>query len=326
LPRALVTGCAGFIGSQVAEALLATDHDVIGIDCFTDNYPREHKQANLVPAGEHDRFTFVNGDLVTTDVEALLDGCDAVFHLAAEPGVRSSWGQRFDRYLRNNIRATQRLLEASAQTPERRIVYASSSSVYGESETLPTPEDATPQPLSPYGVTKLAAEQLCRLYHANHGVDAVALRFFSVYGPRQRPDMAFRRFCEAAAAGAPIEIYGDGRQTRDFTFVGDVVSAVLAAAAADGVGGEAYNIGGGSRVSLAGTLELLAAIAGRPFDVRRRERESGDVQDTGADNARAREALGFEPATDVREGLRAEFEWVLEHSRTRRDGAVASAG
>jgi UDP-glucuronate 4-epimerase len=166
LGRALVTGCAGFIGSQVAEALLATDHEVIGIDCFTDNYPREHKLANLVRAREHDRFTLVNADLVTTGVEALLDGCDAVFHLAAEPGVRSSWGQKFDRYLRNNIRATQRLLEASAAEPGRRIVYASSSSIYGESEALPTPEDATPQPLSPYGVTKLAAEQLCRLYHA----------------------------------------------------------------------------------------------------------------------------------------------------------------
>ena len=325
MPRALVTGCAGFIGSQVAEALLAAGHEVVGIDCFTDNYPREHKQANLVPARQHDRFTFVKTDLVTTDVEALLDGCDAVFHLAAEPGVRSSWGQRFDRYLRNNIRATQRLLEASAQTPERRIVYASSSSVYGESEALPTPEDATPQPLSPYGVTKLAAEQLCRLYHAEQGVNAVALRFFSVYGPRQRPDMAFRRFCEAAAAGAPIEIYGDGRQTRDFTFVGDVVAAVLAAGTADGVRGEVYNIGGGSRVSLAATLELLAAIAGRPLDVRHEERESGDVQDTGAAIDRAREDLGFEPATELREGLEAEFEWVLEHSRAR-SGAIASTG
>jgi nucleoside-diphosphate-sugar epimerase len=325
LTRALVTGCAGFIGSQVAEALLAGGHEVIGIDCFTDNYPREHKQANLVPAREHDRFTFVNADLVTTGVEALLEGCDAVFHLAAEPGVRSSWGQKFDRYLRNNIRATQRLLEASAREPGRRVVYASSSSIYGDSEALPTPEDATPQPLSPYGVTKLAAEQLCRLYHAEQGVDAVALRFFSVYGPRQRPDMAFRRFCEAAASGAPIEIYGDGRQTRDFTFVGDVVAAVLAAGVADGVGGEVYNIGGGSRVSLAATLELLAAIAGRPLDVRHRERESGDVQDTGAAIERANEALGFEPATDLREGLQAEFEWVLEHS-VARSGAIASTG
>jgi UDP-glucose 4-epimerase len=325
LARALVTGCAGFIGSQVAEALLATGHEVVGIDCFTDNYPRAHKQANLVRARDHDRFTFVNADLVTTNTEALLDGCEVVFHLAAERGVRSSWGQRFDRYLRNNIRATQRLLETSASTPERRIVYASSSSVYGESEALPTPEDATPQPLSPYGVTKLAAEQLCRLYHAEQGVDAVALRFFSVYGPRQRPDMAFPRFCGAAAAGAPIELYGDGRQTRDLTFVGDVVAAVLAAAQAGAVGGEVYDVGGGSRVSLAATLELLAAIAGRPLDVRHHARESGDVQDTGADIARARDALGWEPATELLDGLRAEFEWVIEHSQSRR-GAVASAG
>jgi UDP-glucuronate 4-epimerase len=324
LARALVTGAAGFIGSHVAEALLARGHEVVGIDCFTDNYAREHKQANLAGAREHDAFTFVTADLVTAPLERLLDGCDAVYHLAAEPGVRSSWGRRFDRYLRNNIRATQRLLEASAGEPGRRIVYASSSSIYGESEALPTPEDATPQPLSPYGVTKLAAEQLCRLYHAEQGVDAVALRFFSVYGPRQRPDMAFRRFCEAAAAGAPIEIYGDGRQTRDFTYVGDVVAAVLAAGTADGVGGEVYNIGGGSRVSLAATLELLAAIAGRPLDVRHHERESGDVQDTGADITLAGEALGFRPRTDLRTGLAAEFEWVLERTGGRR--AMASTG
>ena len=249
---------------------------------------------------------------MTTDAEALLEGCDAVFHLAAEPGVRSSWGQKFDRYLRNNIRATQRLLEASARTPERRIVYASSSSVYGDSEALPTPEDATPQPLSPYGVTKLAAEQLCRLYHAEQGVDAVALRFFSVYGPRQRPDMAFRRFCEAAAAGAPIEIYGDGRQTRDFTFVGDVVAAVLAAGTADGVGGEAYNIGGGSRVSLAATLELLAAIAGRPLDVRHRGARvrrraghgRGDRPRARGPGLRARDRAARRPAGRVRVGAR----------------------
>jgi UDP-glucuronate 4-epimerase len=325
LARALVTGCAGFIGSHLAESLLADGHEVVGIDCFTDNYPHAHKQANLAAARDHDRFSFANADLVTVDAERLLDGCDVVFHLAAEPGVRSSWGQRFDRYLRNNVRATQRLLEASAHTPERRIVYASSSSVYGESERLPTPEDAAPQPLSPYGVTKLAAEQLCRLYHANHGVDAVALRFFSVYGPRQRPDMAFRRFCEAAVARAPIDIYGDGRQTRDFTFVGDVVAAARSAAVADGVAGEAYNIGGGSRVSLAAALELLARIAGRPLDIRRHERESGDVQDTGADISRARDALGFTPATDLAAGLRAEFEWVCERAAAR-SGAVASAG
>jgi UDP-glucuronate 4-epimerase len=324
LARALVTGCAGFIGSHLTESLLADGWEVVGVDCFTDNYPRALKQANLLAAREHDRFTLVRADLVTTDAERLLDGVDVIFHLAAEPGVRSSWGRRFDRYLRNNVRATQRLLEASAGTPERRIVYASSSSVYGESERLPTPEDAAPRPLSPYGVTKLAAEQLCRLYHANHGLDTVALRFFSVYGPRQRPDMAFRRFCGAAVAGEPIDVFGDGRQTRDFTFVGDVVAAARAAAVASGVAGEAYNIGGGSRVSLAATLELLAGIAGRPLDVRHHERESGDVQDTGADIERAREALGFTPATDLATGLRAEYEWVLESARSQR--AIASAG
>ena len=325
MARALVTGCAGFIGSHLTEALLAGGYEVLGVDCFNDNYPLTHKQANLAAARDHDRFTFTAADLVTVEAERLLDGCDVVFHLAAEPGVRSSWGQRFDRYLRNNIRATQRLLEASARTPERRFVYASSSSVYGDSERLPTPEDAPPQPLSPYGVTKLAAEQLCKLYHAEQGVDAVALRFFSVYGPRQRPDMAFRRFCEAAVAGDPIEIFGDGRQTRDFTFVGDVVAAARSAGAAEGVGGQAYNIGGGSRVSLAATLRLLAAIAGRPLDVRHHTRESGDVQDTGADIARARRDLGFEPATDLEAGLRAEFEWVAQRAESRR-GAVASAG
>jgi UDP-glucuronate 4-epimerase len=191
-------------------------------------------------------------------------------------------------------------------------VYASSSSVYGDAARLPTHEDVTPQPLSPYGVTKLAAEQLCRLYHAEHGVDAVALRYFSVYGPRQRPDMAFRRFCRAVIAGGPIELYGDGRQTRDFTFVADVVAATVAAGAAPRVGGRVYNIGGGSRVSLNHALERLAAIAGRPLDVRRRDREDGDVLHTGADIARARADLRFEPATALEQGLAAEFRWELE--------------
>jgi nucleoside-diphosphate-sugar epimerase len=310
LPSALVTGCAGFIGSHVTESLLGDGWQVRGVDCFTDNYARADKQRNLAAPADHDDFALVVADLAGADPEPLLADCDVVFHLAAEPGVRSSWGQGFGRYLRNNIAATQRLLVAAARRPDTRVVYASSSSVYGESETLPTPEDATPHPLSPYGVSKLAAEQLCRLYHANHGVDAVALRFFSVYGPRQRPDMAFRRFCEAAVAGEPIEIFGDGRQTRDFTYVGDVVAAVRAAGEAADVGGDAFNVGGGSRVSLNHTLDVLAELAGRPLDVRRRDRESGDVQDTGADIAAARDALGFEPRTSLRDGLAAELEWV----------------
>jgi UDP-glucuronate 4-epimerase len=311
--RALVTGCAGFIGSHLTEALLADGADVLGVDCFTDNYATADKRANLERARQYDDFRLVTDELSGADLEPLLADRDVVFHLAAEPGVRASWGTRFDRYVRNNVAATQRLLEASAAEPERRIVYASSSSVYGDAEQLPTPEDATPQPLSPYGVTKLAAEQLCRLYHAEHGVDAVALRFFSVYGPRQRPDMAFRRFCEAATEGRPIELFGDGRQTRDFTYVADVVAATRAAAAAPGVGGSAYNIGGGARVSLNGALERLAAIAGRPLDVRRRGREDGDVRHTGAAIARARAELGFAPATALERGLAAEFEWVLAH-------------
>jgi UDP-glucose 4-epimerase len=323
LPRALVTGCAGFIGSHVTESLLADGWDVLGVDCFNDNYARADKQDNIAAACDHDAFRLVVADLAAADAEPLVAGRDAVFHLAAEPGVRSSWGHGFGRYLRNNIAATQRLLEAAARHPDTRLVYASSSSVYGESEALPTPEDATPHPLSPYGVSKLAAEQLCRLYHANHGVDAVALRFFSVYGPRQRPDMAFRRFCEAAVAGEPIEIFGDGRQTRDFTYVGDVVAAVLAAGAADGAGGRVFNVGGGSRVSLNSTLDTLAALAGRPLDVRRGDRESGDVQDTGADIAAARAALGFAPATSLREGLRAELDWV---GRRAARGLRAAAG
>jgi UDP-glucuronate 4-epimerase len=324
LPRALVTGCAGFIGSHLTEALLADGFEVRGVDCFNDNYDRRDKRANLAVASEHDAFTLVPVDLAAGGTDPLLADCDVVFHLAAEPGVRSSWGQGFGRYLRNNIAATQRLLESAARHPGCRFVYASSSSVYGESERLPTPEDATPHPLSPYGVSKLAAEQLCRLYYANHGVDAVSLRYFSVYGPRQRPDMAFRRFCEAAVAGDPIEIYGDGRQSRDFTFVGDVVAATRAAGVVEGIGGEVYNAGGGSRVSLASTLDLLAGIAGRPLDVRHEDRESGDVQDTGADITRAGEALGFAPATSLEEGLAAEFEWVRRRARGRLEAAAVS--
>jgi UDP-glucuronate 4-epimerase len=324
--RALVTGCAGFIGSHLTEALLADGADVLGVDCFTDNYAAADKRANLERAHQYDRFRLVTDELSAADLRPLLADRDVVFHLAAEPGVRASWGTRFDRYVRNNVAATQRLLEASAAEPGRRIVYASSSSVYGDAAQLPTHEDATPQPLSPYGVTKLAAEQLCRLYHAEHGVDAVALRFFSVYGPRQRPDMAFRRFCGAAVEGRPIELFGDGRQTRDFTYVADVVAATRAAAEAPGVGGRAYNIGGGARVSVCGALERLAAIAGRPLDVRRRGREDGDVRHTGAAIARARADLGFEPATTLDRGLAAEFDWVRARRASERRSPALTAG
>jgi UDP-glucuronate 4-epimerase len=312
VPRALVTGCAGFVGSHLTDALLAAGTEVAGVDCLSDNYPAADKLANLAEARGHDAFELHAVDLATADLAPLLDGCDVVYHLAAEPGVRTSWGRRFDRFVHSNVEATQRLLEAVRDGSGARLVYASSSSIYGESERLPTPEDAPPRPLSPYGVTKLAGEQLCRVYHVNHGVETVALRFFTVYGPRQRPDMAFRRFCEAAAHGATIELFGDGRQSRDFTFVDDVVQAIRAAGHAPRAGGRAYNVGGGAPVSLNDALERLAGIAGRPLDVRRSGRESGDVLHTAAEIGRAREELGFDPATPLEEGLRAEYAWVLE--------------
>ena len=229
--------------------------------------------------------------------------------------MRPSWGRRFDRYVRNNVVATQRLLEAAALRPGRRFVYASSSSVYGNAEGLPTAEDALPSPLSPYGVTKLAAEQLCGLYHAEHGVEAVALRYFSVYGPRQRPDMAFRRFCHAALDGTPIRLFGDGRQTRDFTFVADIVAATRAAAVAAAAPGGVYNVGGGARVSLNRTLEVLADVAGRPLDVRRQARETGDVRHTGADIERARPTSGSPPGSASRPGWRPSWTGSPAHGR-----------
>jgi UDP-glucuronate 4-epimerase len=310
--RALVTGCAGFIGSHLSESLLADGHEVLGVDCFNDNYARSQKLSNLRSVLDFESFRFARCDLAEADASRLLDGCDVVFHLAAEPGVRSSWGSRFDVYLRNNVAATQRLLEAALPLGDLRFVYASSSSVYGEAESLPTREDTAPKPLSPYGVTKLGAEQLCQLYHENHGLDTVALRYFSVYGPRQRPDMAFHRFCRAALAGDPITVYGDGRQTRDFTYVADVVAATCAAATAEGTCGRVYNVGGGSRVSLREALELLEAASGHPLALRCEPREHGDVADTGADIARARSELGFSPRTSLEDGLRAEYEWMAE--------------
>jgi UDP-glucose 4-epimerase len=314
LARALVTGCAGFIGSHLTESLLTDGHAVLGIDCFNDNYSRAAKRLNVMRASEYERFELVDGDLAEVDARALLEGCDVVFHLAGEPGVRSSWGARFDRYTHNNVEATQRLLEAAVDLPGLRFVYASSSSVYGDALTLPTREDCAPRPLSPYGVTKLAAEHLCVLYGEEHGVDTVALRYFSVYGPRQRPDMAFRRFCEAVVAGAPIEVFGDGGQTRDFTYVADIVAATRAAGAVRTPPGRVYNIGGGDAVSVNRALETLAGLAGRPLDVRRLARQSGDVRDTGADTTRARNELGFAPRTLLEEGLAAELEWVRERA------------
>jgi nucleoside-diphosphate-sugar epimerase len=324
--RALVTGCAGFIGSHLVESLLADGHTVLGIDCFNDNYRRAPKLANLTRARDHDTFEFVPFDLARGDLFDLVADSEVIFHLAAEPGVRSSWGDRFELFVRNNVLATQRLLEAAAVERPRRVVYASSSSIYGNAESLPTRESAVPAPFSPYGVTKLAGEHLCQLYRENHGVEAVMLRYFTVYGPRQRPDMALHRFCAAAIAGEPITLFGDGSQRRDFTFVEDVVRATRAAAVAPEPRNGVYNIGGGSQVSLRTVLELLAGLAGRPLDVRREDTVVGDVRETSADTSCAARELGYAPRVAFPDGLRAEFEWTLERISGDADARVAGVG
>jgi UDP-glucuronate 4-epimerase len=322
--RALVTGCAGFIGSHLAESLLLDGHDVLGVDVLLDNYASAVKLGNLARAREFDSFHFRSLDLGEAPLEPLVEVCDVVFHLAAEPGVRTSWGTRFESYQRNNVLATQRLLEAVKPFPDKRVVYASSSSVYGDAERLPADEDTLPRPFSPYGVTKLAAEHLCVLYHGNYGLATVSLRYFSVYGPRQRPDMAFHRFCRAALQRTSLTVFGDGEQARDFTFVDDVVAATRAAALAPGAPGRVYNIGGGSRTSVNEALALIASFAGRPLDVVYLDAERGDVRNTGAETARARRELGFRPTTTVEAGLRAEFEWMRAQERRFRAGRAAA--
>jgi UDP-glucose 4-epimerase len=308
--KALVTGAAGFIGSHLCERLLRDGAMVTGVDCFTDAYPRAWKEHNLAGPRASSGFTFVEAALAEADLPPLLAGVTHVFHLAAQAGVRPSWGRHFVVYTRNNVEATQILLEACARQRIDRLVFASSSSVYGDEVALPMREDQRPQPVSPYGVTKLAAEHLCRLYHLARGVPAVSLRYFTVYGPRQRPDMGFARFLRAAASGEPVTQYGDGRQTRDFTFVGDAVSATVAAAI-QGRPGAVYNIGGGSRVELLEVLALVARITGRPLQVQQLGPQPGDMRDTYADTTRARADLGFAPETTLEAGLRAQYDWMM---------------
>jgi nucleoside-diphosphate-sugar epimerase len=307
--KALVTGAAGFIGSHLTAALLDRGAEVVGIDCFTDYYPRPIKEANLGENASRPGFSFVEARLQDADLQALLDDVTHVFHLAAQAGVRKSWGRDFQIYTSHNVDASQRLLEACVNRPIHRFVYASSSSLYGDNVTIPMREDALPQPVSPYGVTKLAAEQLGYLYFVNHGVPATALRYFTVYGPRQRPDMAFHKFIRAAIDGAPITLFSDGEQTRDFTFVADAVAATVAAGDR-GVPGRAYNVGGGSRVSMNQVIDLIGRIAGRPLDVRREPAQKGDMRDTYADTSLARADLGFAPTVTLEQGIEAEYRWL----------------
>jgi UDP-glucose 4-epimerase len=307
--NALVTGAAGFIGSHLCGRLLDRGARVTGIDCFTDYYPRPIKEANLAALRVRPGFSLVEARLQDAELGALLDGVTHVFHLAAQAGVRRSWGRDFQVYTVNNIEATQVLLEACVGRPLERLVYASSSSVYGDRAAIPMREDALPQPVSPYGVTKLAAEQLCYLYSVNHGVPATSVRYFTVYGPRQRPDMGFHKFLRAVLRGRPVEIFGDGEQTRDFTFVDDAVAATVAASER-GIPGRAYNIGGGSRVTVNEVIDMIGRVTGRAVRIERGPTQKGDMRDTYADTSLARGDLGFAPSVSLLDGLAAEARWL----------------
>jgi UDP-glucose 4-epimerase len=307
--KVVVTGAAGFIGSHLSEGLLADGHEVLGIDAFVDYYPRPVKERNLAGPCRHPSFRLVEGALQDLELGGLLEGAAQVFHLAAQAGVRDSWGRDFDQYTSHNVLATQRLLEAAAAAGVPRVVYASSSSVYGDTPTLPIREDSPCHPVSPYGVTKLAAEHLGHLYLHNLGLPVVSLRYFTVYGPRQRPDMAFHKFLKAARDGTPLRLYGDGRQTRDFTFVSDIVAATRAAADS-GRPGCVYNVGGGERVAMNEVLQRIERITGRTLDVVRDEAQKGDMRDTFADTTAARRDLGFRSTVSLDEGLAREWEWI----------------
>ena len=309
--KAIVTGAAGFIGSNLCQKLLSDGFSVTGIDSFTDFYPRWIKERNISPLRVHTEFEFLDQDLDDLDTAGILEGADCVFHLAAQAGVRASWGRNFDIYLKNNIRVTQKLLEASKGLPLKKFIYASSSSVYGLTPTLPMLETNPVQPLSPYGVSKLAAEQLCFLYHKNFGVPTTSLRFFTVYGPSQRPDMAFHKFFKALAEDREIVVFGDGQQTRDFTFVDDIVQASLAALVS-GKPGETYNVGGGHRKKLADVIRLMEGISRMKARILWTEKQKGDVPDTWADIRKARQDLGYSPKTRLDEGLEQEWRWIQQ--------------
>lgn len=307
--QALVTGAAGFIGSTLVDHLLAEGHAVRGVDCFVPFYPEADKRANVAGALASPAFELVEADLRGADLAALLDGVDVVFHLAAQAGVRTSWAEGFEDYVSLNVLATQRLLEACRGRALDRLVYASSSSVYGQAARYPTDEGDLPAPHSPYGVTKLAGEHLCSLYGANHGVPTVSLRYFTVYGPRQRPDMALHRLVEHGLAGTAFPLYGDGRQQREFTFVDDVVRATALAATADVPAGAVVNVAGGSETLLSELIDLVGETLGRPVALDRRPAAAGDVARTGGATERARTLLGWSPRVPLREGVEAQVAW-----------------
>lgn len=309
--KALVTGAAGFVGSSIARRLIADGHRVVGIDAITPYYARALKEHNLSEL-DSGSFEFIQQDINDADLDRLLDGVDVVFHQAGQPGVRASWGQEFEIYSRNNVLATQRLLEAAERHGRlEKFVYASSSSVYGDAEAFPTTEVDLPRPVSPYGVTKLAAEHLTTLYGTNFGVPTMSLRYFTVYGPGQRPDMAFTRFAQAAVAGREIRIFGTGEQIRDFTFIDDVVEAnMLAAAAVHVRPGEVVNVSGGSNISVNEVLRLMGELSGSELAIQYLDRSKGDVFRTGGSSTRARDLLGWHSSVTIEDGLARQLDWA----------------
>lgn len=307
----IVTGAAGFIGSHLVEALLQQGKQVIGIDQFNDYYDPALKRLNISRFKQHPNFKLIEDDIQFLDWNKLLIDVEVVYHQAAQAGVRASWGQGFRLYTERNINATQVLLEAAKDAENlKRLVFASSSSVYGNAETLPTHETICPQPVSPYGITKLAAERLCELYYKNFGVPCTGLRYFTVYGPRQRPDMAFHKFFKSVLQEQAIPIYGDGQQTRDFTFISDAIAANLAAATAAAAAGEVFNIGGGSRVVLTEVIDTMEKVVGSPIQRNHIETARGDARHTAADVSKAQKIIGYQPQVSLLEGLTQEWHWI----------------
>jgi UDP-glucose 4-epimerase len=305
----LVTGVAGFVGSHLAETLVADGNDVVGVDCFTDYYSRKTKESNLASLRKEKRFKLVESDLSGGVSNRLVTDVDTIFHLAAQPGVRASWGRSFEKYVKDNLLSTQNLLEAAKGKEIRRFIYVSSSSIYGDAEQLPTPEGTIPKPNSPYGVTKLGGEHLCEVYRKSFDTPTVVLRYFTVYGPRQRPDMAFNRFVQRISQGEELEVYGDGSQMRDYTFVKDTVAATLLAR--DAKVGRTYNVGTGRSYALNEAIEIMSSIVGKKAKVKHLLSASGDVSKTSADISRIKSELGYRPAVDLKEGLVEQINWQL---------------
>ena len=305
----LVTGAAGFIGSHLCNRFLQDGAHVCGIDSFTDFYPKWIKDRNLGPLLPQRNFEFIPEDILRLNLKKILERMDVIFHLAAQPGVRASWGENFSIYTKNNIEATQRLLEAANSVPIKKFIYASSSSVYGLCPQLPMEETSVLIPFSPYGVTKLAAENLCFLYYKNYGVPCVSLRFFTVYGPGQRPDMAFHKFFKSIAQDKEITVYGDGQQTRDFTYIDDIIEAIVSSIES-GKAGEAYNVGGGTRRKLVDLISILERICQKKINMKYQEDQKGDVRHTYADITKAKIDLNYGPQTSLSDGLGAEWEWI----------------